>query len=154
MSEPVESHDHGPEIIRSMPIRSAADAAWLLRKAHSMPLKRATIGFLLDDDGTGGKIFEFEHPPRHDLLFHIADLLARAGASQGVPSLVLASVRPGGAQGHTFLGDLLPGDVDRWLELNSICDGHGVRLLDWYVIGHGGIQCPRDLLGEPPRWPT
>ncbi|MFZ4720645.1 MAG: hypothetical protein ACOYMR_14550 [Ilumatobacteraceae bacterium] len=154
MSEPVESHEPDPDLVRPMPIRSTADALWLLRRAHAIPLKQSTLGFLLDDDGIGGKVFEFEHPPHDDLLFVIAGSLAQAGAERGLTSLVLASVRLGTRHGRSFLGDLLPGDVDRWLEASSICEGHGIRLLDWFVIGHGGIQCPRDLLGEPSRWPS
>ena len=60
-------------------------------------------------------------------------------------SIVLASVRPDSG--------MLPGDVDRWLEASAIVDQHGLVLLEWFVIGPMGPECPRDLLGEPERWP-
>ena len=44
------------------------------------------------------------------------------------------------------------GDVDRWLEISDLAEDHGVDLLEWYVIGPDGASCPRDRLGEPPRW--
>ena len=42
-------------------------------------------------------------------------------------------------------------DVDRWLEMSDIAEQAGVELLEWFVIG-GEVTCPRDQLGEPPRW--
>ena len=64
-------------------------------------------------------------------------------------ALVVASIRPGRGP--------MPGDVDRWLEASAIADDAGVDLLEWFVIdggaGAGTAWCPRDLLGEPPRWP-
>jgi hypothetical protein len=57
---------------------------------------------------------------------------------------VIATVRP-----HD---GVLPGDVDRWLDASSIARDHGIELIEWYVIGPHGTQCPRDLLGEPERW--
>ena len=42
-------------------------------------------------------------------------------------------------------------DVDRWLEMSDIAEQVGVELIEWFVIG-GDVTCPRDQLGEPPRW--
>jgi hypothetical protein len=27
-----------------------------------------------------------------------------------------------------------------------------MELVEWFVIGGQDVTCPRDLLGEPPRW--
>ena len=47
---------------------------------------------------------------------------------------------------------MLPGDIDRWLEADSITDSHGIELIEWFVIDPAGVECPRELLGEPDRW--
>jgi hypothetical protein len=59
-------------------------------------------------------------------------------------SLVVASVRPGGC--------VLPGDLDRWMEASTLAAAYGVTLIEWFIITESGVQCPRDLLGEPERW--
>ena len=43
-------------------------------------------------------------------------------------------------------------DIDRWMEISAIADDHGVDLVEWYVVEPDGACCPRDRLGEPPRW--
>ena len=58
-------------------------------------------------------------------------------------ALVMATVRPGGGP--------LEDDGDRWLEMSDLTSAAGVELVEWFVIGDE-IHCPRDLLGEPPRW--
>jgi hypothetical protein len=67
-----------------------------------------------------------------------------AQADDQLCRLVVATVRPCGATQQ--------GDVDRWLEASAIADAHGVELIEWFVIGPAGPECPRDLLGEPERW--
>ena len=76
--------------------------------------------------------------------------MAELGAlSQGVGHetayVVIASVRPS--------GDLDVDDAFRWCSASDIVESHGMTLLEWFVIGAGGIDCPRDLIGEPERWP-
>lgn len=158
MSDPIESGDYiepfEPAPEPPEPIRSPAEALRLIRMVLPRPLKSCTIGFALGDDGIGDTITVAKHHTRRDLFLEVTDHLALISTAEGFSTLVMASVRGGSGRGRAFLGDLLPGDVDRWLEASSICEGHGIRLLDWFVIGHGGIQCPRDLLGEPSRWPS
>ncbi len=35
--------------------------------------------------------------------------------------------------------------------MSDLTSAAGVELVEWFVIGDD-IHCPRDLLGEPPRW--
>jgi hypothetical protein len=128
------------------PIRSAADARSLLAKAISHPLRDETVAFLLDDAGYGGTIFVVAGTDRPEQVLDVVEHLAAAGRASGmVSSLVVASVRPGGG--------LEPGDVDHWFDASEIAEEHGVELLEWFVYGTEGFVCPRDLLGEPGRWP-
>jgi hypothetical protein len=127
------------------PVRSAADAISLLSLAVHDPLRAETLAFLLDDDGIGGVIIAFDGSTTADSVLDIVELMVQAGAGTShCTSLVVASVRP--------RSGVLPGDVDRWLEASSIAQLHGLELLEWYVISPHGIECPRDLLGEPERW--
>jgi hypothetical protein len=38
--------------------------------------------------------------------------------------------------------------------LATLADHHGLVLVEWFVVATGGIHCPRDVTGDPPRWPT
>jgi hypothetical protein len=127
------------------PVRSAADAISLLSLAVVEPLEPETLAFLLDRNGVGGVIIAFDGTTTADSVLDIVEVMVRAGErSPQCTSLVVASVRP-----HS---GVLPGDVDRWLEASSIAELRGLELLEWYVISSYGIECPRDLLGEPERW--
>jgi hypothetical protein len=38
--------------------------------------------------------------------------------------------------------------------MSDVAEQVGVEVLEWFVIGNSGrdVTCPRDQLGEPPRW--
>lgn len=136
---------------RPLPVRNGAHALRLLAAARSDPARHETLAFLLDADGIGGVVTVISGTEPPDAMLQIVELMCRAG--ERVPdlcSLVVASVRP---DSDVLAGDVLAGDVDRWLEASSIAHGFGLQLLEWYVIGRRGTVCPRDLLGEPERWP-
>jgi hypothetical protein len=128
-----------------MPVRRAADALFLLGLAARDPLQRAVYTFFLDRDGIGGVITEVTGCDDPDAVLDVVEVMATA--AQGVEralSLVVATVRPDAG--------VLPGDIDRWLEASAICEQFGVELVEWFVISPHGVECPRDLLGEPERW--
>ncbi len=114
--------------------------------ATGRPLEAETLAFFLDDEGVGGVITVVSGTTDADSVLPVIECLSRAadGAEQA-RSLVVASVRPGGGP--------CPGDVERWSRLVGIAADHGVRLLEWFVIGAHGVHCPRDLAGQPERWP-
>ena len=114
--------------------------------AISRPLRPETFAFLLDDAGYGGTIVVVSGTDRPEQLLDVVERVAAAGGASGVTtSLVVATVRP-----H---GGIEPDDVDRWLDASAVAAGNGVLLLEWFVYGPEGFGCPRDLLGEPQRWP-
>jgi len=137
-----------PSPLRSpMPVRSSRDALTLLSLAVCHPLEHETLAFLLDADGIGGQMMVVADTEPPEAVVHVVDFMAQLGARlPGFCSLVVATMRPEGG--------LLAGDVDRWLEASSIAHDHGILLVEWYVVGPLGIECPRDLLGEPERWPV
>lgn len=128
------------------PIRCADDALHLLSLACLKPLEPETVLFFIDDAGRGDQVTIVSGTERPDAVLEVVEAVCiRAAGRDDVSALVVASVRP--------RSGLLPGDVDRWLEASSICELYGFVLLEWYVIGPHGTECPRDLLGEPERWP-
>ena len=37
-------------------------------------------------------------------------------------------------------------------QLSRLGVEHGIELIEWFIVGPSGVDCPRDLLGEPQRW--
>jgi len=113
--------------------------------ATGHPLEPETLAFFLDDAGVGGLITVVSGTTEADSVLHVAEYMARA--AEGVSHaacLVVATVRPAGG--------LLPGDAERWRQLDRITDEHGIQLLEWFVIGPDGAHCPRELAGDDERW--
>ncbi|MCE9623732.1 MAG: hypothetical protein K8R99_15440 [Actinomycetia bacterium] len=127
------------------PVRCAADALRVLFLATTNPLQAETLAFVLDAHGQGGVITIVSGTVDADSVLPVTECMARAAERiDRATSLVVASVRPGGC--------LLPGDLDRWMEASTLAAAYGVTLIEWFIITEAGVQCPRDLLGEPERW--
>jgi hypothetical protein len=127
------------------------DALAIAALAASSPPRAETIAFLLDDSYRGtGLITVVTDTHDADSVVRIAEVMAELGAlSQGVgretAHLVIVSVRPD--------ADVEPDDAFRWCSASDIAECHGMTLVEWFVVGRSGVDCPRDLLGEPDRWP-
>ncbi len=136
---------HAPSHPLPRPVRTSAEARYVLSLAAGDPMRPETLAFLLDPEGMGGLIVVIADTIEPDAALDVAELMARVGERVAwAQGLVLATVRPNAG--------LLPGDVDRWLDASAVAARHGIQLIEWYVIGPGGAACPRDLLGEPERW--
>jgi hypothetical protein len=127
------------------PVAEAADALALFDLAMHLPMRPEIIAVLLDASGRGGTIVVVTDAHEPDAVVTVVETMSLAAqADPELCRLVVATVRPRGAT--------QPGDVDRWLEASAIAEAHGVELVEWFVIGPAGPECPRDLLGEPERW--
>ena len=124
------------------PIESKADALAVLSLAA--PLGHDTVAILLDDERCGLGIFVVTGTTDPDAIFRIIDVCINARYTE-VSGLILATSRPG--------GDMQPDDRERWVEATVQCADAGVELVEWFVIGHQ-VACPRELVGDPPRWGT
>ena len=132
------------------PIRSSSDAIAVVSLAIHRPLEFETVGFFLDDRGRSNTITVVTGTTEADSVLAVADCLSLVAAgSPNFCGLVLATVRP---DSHHDLTAILPGDIDRWIEANCITESHGIELIEWFVVGRSGVACPRELLGDPPRW--
>lgn len=129
------------------PIRSSADALALLSAVVRTPLCHETVVVLLDARRCGDTIVavdDTEHADPCLVLERICEAVTGSGVRAPVSAVVMASVRPGGTT--------RPGDVDTWLEASALTETFGIDLVEWFVVGPSGVECPRDLLGEPERW--
>jgi hypothetical protein len=136
--------------LASDPICSSFDALAVVSLAIHRPLEAETIAFFLDETSRSNTITVVSGTTEPDSVLSVAECMAVAGAR--VPALcgiVLASVRPHGAPN---LPATLPGDVDRWVEANEITESHGIELIEWFLVGPTGVECPREMLGQPERW--
>ena len=127
------------------PINSEVDALTLIDLTMKHPPETDTIAVLLDHERRGLTIFTVTGTTHPDAMFDLLDIIIDAGNECGdrLGGIILASIRPDGG--------VEPADVDRWLEASEMTELGGIELVEWFVIGNE-IQCPRDLLGQPPRW--
>lgn len=143
---------HGAPRARHDPIVTAADALAVVDLARSWPPREEIIAFLLDGALRGtGTILTVHHVHAPADVLVVAELMGGSGAhatmADGVEaaSLVVASVRTA----ETSALD----DIDLWQQMSELTDDLGIVLREWFVIGPSGCHCPRELLGEPDRWP-
>jgi hypothetical protein len=136
--------------LASDPIRSSIDALAVVSLAIHRPLEAETIAFFLDEASRSNTITIVSGTTEPDTILSVAECMALAGRqSPGLCGVVLATVRPNAVLTRP---GTLPGDIDRWLEANAIIESHGIELVEWFIVGPAGVECPRDLLGEPARW--
>jgi hypothetical protein len=127
------------------PITGADDALAVISLAMDHPLTHETIAFGLDGDRCGNVITVVSCTESPDAVIDVVEVLCRSMEMQPRGTgLVVASIRPWAAT--------LPGDVDRWLEASAVAESFGIELVEWFVIGPPGAECPRELIGEPERW--
>jgi hypothetical protein len=141
---------HQPPRAGVDPVDTAPSALAVIQLAMHHPARSETIAIVLGDDHRGRSIVVVDGTDDPDSVVAVVERLADSIALSGRGgALVVASIRPGRGP--------VPGDVDRWLDASDIAEDAGVDLLEWFVIdgvvGVGTAWCPRDLLGEPPRWP-
>ena len=110
------------------------------------PVRTETVVLLLDHERRGIGVLVVSGTVPLDSIFDVLDVITSIELDE-LDGVVVASVRlpvPG-------IDDLDECDVDRWLECSSMLEDAGIELVEWFVIGRD-VQCPRDLVGEPPRW--
>lgn len=135
------------------PIDSPQAALAVIDLALRRPVAAETIALVLDQDRRGRTIVVVDGTEEPDSILEVVERMAESIAATGqTGSLIVATARPGGGPE--------PGDEDRWLEASDLADDLGVELVEWFVIGGdrptvaANATCPRDLLGELPRWRT
>jgi hypothetical protein len=72
------------------------------------------------------------------------DIVSRCSRIENVHSVILVSVRT--------VSLVQPHDADLLLHLSTLLSHAGIHLHDWVITGHGGLYCPRSLLGLVDPW--
>lgn len=126
------------------PIDTADKAFTTIAMAIQRPLQPETVVAYLDHERRGIAFVVVSDTDTLDSVIDVVECLCNPNAHAGrVGALLVGSVRPN--------GDVEDSDVDRWLEISNLCEEAGIELLEWFVIGRA-ISCPRDSLGQPPRF--
>jgi|HigsolmetaAR201D_1030396.scaffolds.fasta_scaffold23972_3 myo-inositol-hexaphosphate 3-phosphohydrolase len=130
-------------------IDSARAALEVVALAMRQPPVEETLVLVLDEDRRGRAVVHVDDTTDPDAVVVVVERLSRSMAASGMlGALVVATVRPGGVP--------LLDDDDRWIEASELADEVGVELVEWFVIAGRSVWsdtwCPRDLLGEVPRW--
>lgn len=117
----------------------------LLDRIAVDPAEVRTDVVCLDEHRRGVGVFTVTGTVDRESVISIGGVIAGAFSGPGrVESVVVASHRPDGG------ADL--DDVERWLELDAIVTEAGIELVEWFVVGIGGVACPRELVGDADRW--
>lgn len=127
-------------------IADARTAFATLAMAVHRPLRSETIVLLLDEARRGRTIVVVTDTDDPDAVIEVVECITQGVGCEHFGAIVVGTVRPDEPAGRPP-----PGDVDRWLEMSEIASLAGVELLEWFVIGRS-VTCPRDALGEAPRW--
>lgn len=132
-------------------IRDELDALGVISLALAPdPGVGETIAVLVDRDRRGHEVAIVAGTTGVDAVLDVVEWLCEAASGADrtdIGGFVVASVRP-----HL---PVEPGDVDRWFEASERCAAAGFELIEWFVISGSpcaDVACPRDLVGEPPRW--
>ena len=126
------------------PITTDATARSLVTALCRPPCRDAVMVVTLDARHCGLGILRVADNGDPRMLLGVAQYIARIRSSRCAAVVLVSSRR------HR---SVWPGDVDVWLELSEMFDDGEIDLREWYVASRaGGIECPRDLFGEPPRW--
>lgn len=135
-------------------IDDAETALAMIAMAIERPLRDETIVLLLDGARRGRAIVVVSGTEAPDSVVEVVECLTQGEGCEELGAVIVCTVRPPAVAAEPIdrPGDEIDdGDVDRWLEMSEIASLAGVELLEWFVVGRE-ISCPRDLLGEPPRW--
>ena len=98
---------------------------------------------LLDGARRGRTIVVVSGTEDPDAVIDVVECITQGEGCEELGGVIVCSVRPHGSETDA--------DIDRWLEMSEIASLAGVDLIEWFVVGRA-ISCPRDRLGEPPRW--
>ena len=134
------------------PILGPSDALAVASLAIGNPHRSETLAILLDDSFRGlGPIIAVAGTDEPGAVISVTELMGRVAesldaANQSASGLIIITVRP-----HD---DLLPDDAERWCCASDLADDHGVTLIEWFIQGRSGVAYPRELTGEPERWPA
>lgn len=124
------------------PIHSLVEALSVIALAVERPLHDSITALLLDAHHRGISLIKTSKPLRN--AAHL--IIGEASQLQTAQYVVLATTRP--RQSVAFA------DGDDYLAITQLFSHAGIPLIEWVVLGRGGLYCPRSLTDMPSRWNT
>jgi hypothetical protein len=148
---------HGIPRARIDPIQDAATALTMIKIATAEPQRNETIVVLLDDARRGIGLFIVGGTDDNQAVLEVIDCVtASASRHDELDGVIIASVRTAASvDSHpsAVVGATEDADVDRWFEMSHLAEDAGIELVEWFIVGRAGAAtCPRDLVGDAPRW--
>lgn len=124
------------------PIDSLVEALGVVSLAVPRPLSDGTIVLTMDPQRRGlGMVRTAVITPAvmHGLVGVVCQIPRAA-------SVVIVSMRAR----HL----IRPSDTDDLAAHSRVLSNAGLSLLDWIVVGRGGLYCPRSIAGDADPWPS
>ncbi len=123
------------------PINSLAEALSIVSLALQRPRRNSTIVLALDNKRRGIHLFR-----TNVMSAQTAQLIVReCSFSHTVDGVVVVS--------HRTSAPMSVSDEDVWRRANFTLSAAGIHLIDWVILGAGGLYGPRTLCGVPDPWP-
>lgn len=128
------------------PIDSLIEALSVVAMTTERPLRQSTTSLFLDSERRGVGLSRTYKQSR-DAVHHVISEASRLHTRlQNVESVVVVSTR----DRHT----VEYADGDEFLSMTQLLSHAGITLVEWVVIGRGGVYCPRSLTDAPSLWVT
>jgi hypothetical protein len=123
------------------PITSLLDALSVVSLSLRRPRRNDTVVLALDAQRRGLHLFRTV-PMCAEALHHV---VSQCSVVSGIHGVVITSVRP--------TTPLCTTDQQLVVTTRHTLLAAGIELVDWVVLGAGGLYCPRTLCGMPDPWP-
>lgn len=123
------------------PITSLVEALSVVSLALTRPRRNSTFVLVLDDKHRG--IHLFRTTPLNKCSIH--RIIYECSHVPSVKGAFITSAR--------ITQPVSPYDSDIFINSAHTLASAGIQLIDWAVIGAGGLYCPRTLLNLPDPWP-
>lgn len=123
------------------PITSLVEALSVVALAVQRPRRNSVIILAVDTHRRG--LHMFRSSPLSTLTAH--HIVRECSYVPTVNGVIIVS--------HTTSAPRTTSDESLLVQTQSTLSAAGIHLIDWVVVGAGGMYCPRTLCGQPDPWP-
>jgi hypothetical protein len=122
------------------PIYSLVESLGIACLALRRPAVDSTITLVLDSERRGIHLFP-STPLTQSTIHHIIGHVSSLPNAHGVVIISTRTTTP-----------IQPHDSTLLIHTTVACRSAGFELIDWVVVGSGGLYCPRSLTDAPDPW--
>ena len=124
------------------PIHSLLEALSVVALSIERPLHHSMTALVCNSQRCGVGLIR-TRLPFHHAVHHV---ISEASHIPDAQAVVLVTTRPQPTVEYV--------DGDDFLLASQLFTHAGITLIEWVVLGRGGMYCPRVLTDEPSRWTT